>query len=255
MVLDPVQRAEMARRLVDARIRNQRALLRRLNRRRKVASVTEAALALNRELRSLAHDAAEVPVLMGREGRAASLFWPAFASSCDAGWLRGPWTFAHRRRRPPPDPMNLVLNYLSALLARDLSALLRRAGLHVGFGSLHSVRDGDGESAAALVFDLMEPLRGPLVESLAMWLFNNRVMRRELFAADGADGSCRLARGGAAAIIRSWETTLARTVTMPGEARGRKVAWRRLMELQGRAYADAVLAGDPAGFRPYVMDY
>lgn len=243
--LDPAARADLARRLVVGRIRNQRALLRRLNRTRKDAEVARAVIGLNRILAGL-DGAADVPALMGHEGAAAALYWPAWGRLLAEGW-----PFALRRRRPPPDPVNAALSFLAGLLERDLAAIVARHGLHPGIGALHSARDG-GDAA---VYDLMEEFRAPLVEGLAAYLINNRILKPGGFetspAASGAEARCRMLPDTAAALIRGWESWLDRPIRSPRH--GRRILWRRLIEEQTVAYAAHVSDGEP--YRPYVMDY
>lgn len=244
--LDPTVAAAMARVIVEARIHNQRALLRRLNRKRQDPEVAKACVALNTWLRKLAHAEADVDVLRGHEGAAAAVFWPAWGRCLEQGW-----TFVHRRRRPAPDPVNIVLSYLAALLGRDLDLAVERAGLHPGFGVLHASRDG----APACALDLVEPLRGPLAEACATYVFNNRVVGRTHFQ-PGEEGGIALTAEGAKALIRAWEGWVDRTVKSPFS--GRDVSWRRLMAEQARAFAAAVrraAAGEPPALLCYRMDY
>jgi CRISPR-associated protein Cas1 len=225
---------------VDGRVRNQRALLRRLNRERKDADVVRALLGLNRVLPAVAA-AGDVPALLGHEGAAAALYWPAWGRLLADGWV-----FDVRRRRPPPDPVNAALSFLAALLERDLGAILARHGLHPAFGALHTAQDGHD----ACTYDLMEEFRAPLVEGLAAYLINNRILKPAMFE-PRAEGRCRIARAGAEALVRGWEGWLDRPVKSP--RRGRRVQWRRLIEEQAVAYADHVAGGPP--YQPYVMDY
>ena len=239
-VLDDALRTDLARRIVDGRLRNQRALLRRLNRRRKDPQVLDALVALNRAIRRLPV-VADVPALMGHEGQAAALYWPALVRLLD-----GDWGFDRRRRRPPPDLVNAMLSFLAALLTRDVAVLAERHGLHPGFGALHSPQDG-GQAA---VYDLVEEFRAPLAEGLMVYLVNNRMLRPEMFGRT-KDGACRIGRDAAAAMIRGYEAWLDRPVKSP---RGnRRVLWRRLVEEQAVAYAAHVSGGEP--YEPYVMDY
>lgn len=244
LALDPAARLDMARRIVGGRLRNQRALLRRLNRKRADADVTDAALALNRLIRKLPA-AADVPELMGLEGAAAAAYWPALGRCLEQGWK-----FDKRRRRPPPDPVNLVISYLSSALHRDLAAFVVRHGLHPGFGALHTPRDG----AQACVSDLIEEFRAPLAEGLAVYLFNNRILSREHFLTgeDGADrgGVCRIQSEGRDRLIRGYESWLDRAVKGPG---GGAMLWRRVMEAQVVAYARHALGDGP--YQPFTIDY
>ncbi len=238
--LDPALRLDLARRIVDGRLRNQRALLHRLNRARKDALAIDAAIALNKAIRRITV-AGDVPELMGHEGQGAAVYWPALVRM-----IEGEWTFDRRRRRPPPDPVNAVLSFLAALLERDVATLIGRHGLHPGFGALHAAQDG----LAACVYDLMEEFRAPLAEGLAVYLFNNRMLRPAMFGTT-EDGACRIGRDAAAAMIRGWEAWLDRPIQSPRG--GRRVLWRRLVEEQVVAYAAHVGGGEP--YRAYVMDY
>ena len=92
--------------------------------------------------------------------------------------------FRHRTRQPACDPPNVVLNWLSWLLARDLGALAERHGLHTGLGCLHMERE-DGDP---LIYDLMEAFRAPLTEGLMVYLFNNQILRADQFLDNGGDG-------------------------------------------------------------------
>lgn len=248
-VLDPERRRGLALLLVEARLRGQRAILHRLNRRRKERALIEPLRRLSTLLRKLPV-AADVPALLGHEGAAAAVFWPAIARLVQPGWAVAGRPF-RRVRRPCPDAFNVVLNYLAFLLTRDVDALVRRAGLHPGFGALHSARDGGD----ACVYDLVEVFRAPLAEGLAVYLFNNRVLGEAVFERQ-EDGSVRLARAGHAALIGGYQARLAGAVQSPRTKR--RVTWRRLILEEAVAYAghcrgDAGRGGE--GYRPYRLDH
>ena len=118
IMIEDGQRLDLARRLVDGRLRNQRALLHRLNRRRKESAVIEATRDLGRTIRKLPV-AADVPALLGHEGAAGAVYWPALARLVQPKWATAKGRFK-RTRHPAPDALNVVLNYLAWLLARDV---------------------------------------------------------------------------------------------------------------------------------------
>ena len=238
---DPVKRIATARCLVEGRIRNQRALLRRLNRRRKNSYVANVATKLGRVLKTLSK-ADTIEALMGREGQAAALYWPALGACLEHGW-----SLDKRERRPPPDPVNLAVSYLSSMLARDVGELCARHGLQPGIGALHAIRD-DGREGLAL--DLMEEFRAPLVEGLVVWMFNSRVLRQSMFVTQD-DGRVWARPEAIRALIRGWEGWLDRPVRSPRS--GQDVLWRGLIEDQVLNWRDHVLGeGD---YLPYKMDY
>lgn len=156
------------------------------------------------------------------------------------------WPFRYRRRQPPPDPVNLLPSYTSALLGRDIAVAVQRQGLHPGIGCLHAIRDR-GE---ACVYDLIEEFRAPLAEGLCVYLINNRIVERGMFDRN-EDGSCHIDRQGVGAVIRNYEAWLARPIRDP--ATGRRISWRKLLERQAAAYRRHVL--NEAEYMPYIMDY
>ncbi|MEQ8817872.1 MAG: CRISPR-associated endonuclease Cas1 [Thalassobaculum sp.] len=241
--LDPERRTDLARRLVDGRLRNQRAVLHRLNRRADDRSLLQPLKQLNGLIRKLP-TAGDVPALLGHEGAAGALYWPALGGLVKPTWAC-PEKPLRRLRRPCPDPANVVLNYLAWLLARDVEALALRHGLHPGFGALHSARDGGD----ACVYDLMEIFRAPLAEGLAVYLFNNRILNEAMFAR--TEDGIRLARPGHAAIIGGYQKRLTDVVVSPRS--GHRLTWRRMIEEDIVAYGRHC-RGD-ADWLPYRMDY
>jgi len=240
VALDASARVDLARLMVEGRIRNQRALLRRLNRRRKDAEVARAAQQIGRLARLLARQP-DIEGLMGVEGRAGALYWPALGRCLEHGW-----SLQYRRRRPPPDPVNLAISYLATMLARDVAALAGRLGLHSGIGCLHVCEDG----RHALALDIMEEFRAPLVEGLAVYLFNNRILKEGMFYRHD-DGGVAIWREGVKALLRGYETWLDRAIESPWTTR--MVRWRRLVEEQLAAYRRHVQGEAP--YRPYLMSY
>jgi len=152
-----------------------------------------------------------------------------------------------RRTRPAKDPLNASLNYLTALLERDVRAAILCIGLHGGFGTLHACQDR-GE---ALVYDQMEPFRAPLNEGLVAFLFNARRLRSEMFTAL-PEGGVRIEGPARRALIKGYEQAVARRVKGTGGTS--KLAWRAMMRHQARSLARAVRADDAALFQPYLME-
>lgn len=240
--LDPALSVVLARAFVDARIHNQRALLRRLNRSRNDADIAAAAAKLSRVYRKLGLKDLTVGALRGIEGEAGSLFWSAYWTAAGADWA---WS-RKRLRRPATDPINIVLNALCSLLERDMRIAVTREGLHPGFGTLHAEQN-DGE---AQVYDLMEAFRSPVAEALALTLIARRALRSEWFTRR-ADGSVAMDRQAWAAIIRGYEAWLNREVRNPET--GEDVLWRGLFAEQAAAISAHV--ENRRAFRAYHMDY
>ena len=234
--------AAFAARLVEGRLRNQRALLQRLNRNRGVPEVAGAVARLGRLIRRLPH-CADIDVLRGLEGRAAALYWPAYG-----GLLEAAFAFDRRDRRGG-QPANILINLTAGLLARDCRAALLRAGLHPGFGVLHATRD-NGEAA---VWDFMEVLRGPLSEAVVSAAVNQKAVSMAMFEKIPGRPGHRLLGSGWRAMIRAYERAAARAVADP--VTGRRRTWRALATDQAIRYAQAMEARDAARFSPVALDY
>ncbi len=145
LALDPVAGMETARVLAQGRIVSARSVLmgwrttmrRRLGRGGDAArmAATEALLArADSTAEAMRMAAAKCTIasdrasLMGLEGHAIRRYYGVWRRSLPA------WAPAERSRRPARDAPNALLNYLTAMLQRDIELAVRRAGLHPGLG-------------------------------------------------------------------------------------------------------------------------
>lgn len=245
LALTPALALPQARLLVGARIRNGQALLKRLNRRRALPLVEAACEEMKRDWLK-AEGARDGDRLRAAEAEAARSYWPALSACLEHG-------FALPSRRDPTraTPVNAVLDYTASLLTRDMRAAVLRARLHPGFGILHAT--GDGRDAC--VYDLIEPFRAPLAEGLAIYLFNNRILRAEDFTAEPAPSGrrhgIRLLPGAGRKLVQAWEAWMARPILDP--ASGERCTWRRLLLLESQRFARAAMARE--AWQPYRMKH
>lgn len=168
---DPSAALPLASAIVAAKIANQRAVLRRHLRDYGDAPGAEAVDLAQRRLADAARHACtarDLDALRGQEGEAGHAYWSVFGRLIR---VNDPvFTFTGRNRRPPLDAMNAVLSFLYALLALDTRAACEAHGLDPQMGFLH--RDRPGRMSLAL--DLMEELRAPLADRVALSLVNRR---------------------------------------------------------------------------------
>ncbi|MGP9822604.1 CRISPR-associated endonuclease Cas1 [Salinarimonas sp. NSM] len=238
LVLDPERRRALAQTLVEAKVRNQRAYLHRLNRERRDPEIAAILVQLSRLVRRFRAPMA-IDEAMGREGEAAALYWRGLARC-----LPPAFALSRRRRRERRDPVNLLLDVAASRLAREVRSQALRVGLHLGFGVLHETREGHD----ALVHDLMEEFRQPLAEAFVLAAIARGQIRPEHVRRDGE--AVALTREGWAALLRAWEGWVARPIAAPN---GERMLWRRLILHQAHAFARHALEGAP--YVPYVMDY
>lgn len=98
--------------------------------------------------------------LFSTEGRAGAAYWQGLKSVFGDH-------FPGRTGRGASDPINVALNYGYGILYGAIWCAVLRAGLEPGIGVLHAA-PGD---RAALVFDLIEPFRVPVVDRPILSVF------------------------------------------------------------------------------------
>lgn len=169
---------EITRSIVIGKIANQRAVIRRALRDYGTEMDDPARAALEAAsdrmamiLRRVQHRDDTLDLLRGSEGEAATHYFGAFDHLIRSPDAELRWT--SRSRRPPLDAMNALLSFLYTLLTHDCRSACEAVGLDPAVGFLH--RDRPGRPSLAL--DLMEELRAPLADRLALSLVNRRQLR------------------------------------------------------------------------------
>jgi CRISPR-associated protein Cas1 len=224
---------------IDGKIHNTRVLLRRLNRRRALPQVTEAEAAIA-ALQARIPVTTELNRLRGLEGAAAHVLFGTVRHL-----LQEHWRFPGRRRRPPTDPLNVLLSYGYGVLFANLHTLAERQGLDVRLGHLHA---SDGRHPA-LISDLMEEFRAPLVDAVAINLLLNEHLRPEDFVWQGdAAQPCRLTDDARKRYLAALQARLRSSVMHPRA--GMRLDWQRLLQYQVWHYARVVMR-DEAVYHPY----
>ena len=215
---DPKASLDIARAIVRAKVRNQRTLLRRNGK-----LVNEVVLREMARLADVALAADNMQSLLGIEGQAAKLYFGSFQKMLRGGLG---FDFATRNRRPPRDPINALLGFAYALLAKDALAALESVGFDPFLGFFHQPRYGK----PALALDLMEEFRPLVADSALLMAVNNAEVDARSFVMR-ADG-CSLTGAGRRAFIATYERRLEHVIQHP--IFGYKASWRRVMEVQAR---------------------
>jgi CRISPR-associated protein Cas1 len=221
---DPARRLAIAAAWVRAKIRNQRVLLRR-------TAGDAAPSAALREMKALAEGALSVTdlaSLLGVEGAAARAYFGAFTTMLK-GPLGGRFELEGRNRRPPKDPVNCLLSFAYACLARECDQALRRVGFDVGAGFLHEPRHG----RPALALDLMEAFRPVIGDSVVIGALNRGILAPEHFLIHPT--GVAMTDAGRRAFLQAWELRLDELATHP--TLGTRCSMRRMIELDARLLA------------------
>lgn len=166
--------------------------------------------------------------LLGIEGNGAAIYFSAFNHLLKRDDDRGNFTFdfQQRNRRPPTDPVNALLSFAYAMLARSFTIAAATVGLDPYRGYYHQPRYG----RPALALDMMEPFRPLIADSAVIQAINNGEVRPTDFI--GGAGRTNLSDEGRKRFIATFERRLSHEITHP--LFGYKVSYRRLIELQMR---------------------
>ena len=143
--------------------------------------------------------APDLDALRGAEGEGAQAYWSAFPYLIRVD--DPAFAFAGRSRRPPRDPINAVLSFLYALAALDGRAACETHGLDPQMGFLH--RDRPGRMSLAL--DLMEEIRAPLCDRVALSLVNRRQLKSTHLRREET-GAVLLSDEGRKLVLTEWQT-------------------------------------------------
>ncbi len=186
---DAAARDEAARAIVAAKLAAEgrllgRALEVRPDRRK---PLTDAIASLERVQARIAKagEGLDRNALNGLEGAGAAAYFRAYATL-----FPDALGFARRRRRPPPDPVNVCLSLGYTLLHHEAVREAQVVGLDPLLGFLH-VPERGRESLAS---DLIEPLR-PHVDEWVWRRFAGRELRLEHFSHERG-GGCLLGKAG-----------------------------------------------------------
>ncbi|MBI2374964.1 MAG: CRISPR-associated endonuclease Cas1 [Deltaproteobacteria bacterium] len=166
-----------ARNMITGKIANQRRLLARAQRKRPSPKLAKALLALRLAEEGLRAESAQAPKsegdlssaldrLRGVEGHASASYFGVFDELLRAPGIE--WT--GRKRRPPPDPANVLLSFGYTLIGNLMSGLTEQAGFDPFLGVMHAPEYG----RPSLSLDLIEELRPLLVDATAIMVLNRR---------------------------------------------------------------------------------
>lgn len=220
---DPVFCLALARRIVAAKIRNQRTMLRR-----NAECMPDQALRRLEELADQAANTVTRDELLGIEGIAARIYFEHLPRMIRprVSTDRFSFNFEGRNRRPPLDPVNAMLSLCYSLLAKDCGVVVAAVGLDPFLGFYHTAYHG----RLALALDLMEEFRPILADSAVFTAINNGEVRPDDFIR--AARAVTLKPDARKRLIEVYERRLDQVISHP--VFGYKVSYRKVLEVQAR---------------------
>lgn len=167
--------------------------------------------------------------IMGVEGMCSNIYFGAFGYMfhCD-------FEFHGRNRRPPKDPINVLISLGYTFLTREVSSALDAASFEMYLGLLHGIRYG----RKSLSLDIVEEFRQPIVDRFVIFACNKRMINRFDFNDD--DEGIKLNEEGFKKFCLAFE----RWMTGAGG-----VNYRNLIKRQVALLKQAILKQEP--YIPY----
>lgn len=230
----------MAQGMVRAKLEHQRTLLRRHQHEADSHAVAAALSGLDDFLRHVEHKTT-LASLRGLEGAATAAYFSGYRRFFDPAWK-----FEARQRRPPPDPVNVLLSLGYTLLAELATSAVRTVGLDPYAGYLHEVV----YNRPALGLDLMEEFR-PVVDGLVLWACRSGQITPEDFSPGDAERPVVLGERGRRVFLQAFEERMERRFTHPLSQQS--LTLRQCLIEQARQIAQRILEDRPGyqgmGFR------
>ena len=228
---------KMAQGFVAAKLEHMRVMLQRHNRDLKDAAIASAVEALATALER-APRATTVSGLIGVEGAASAAYFGAFKRL-----LAGEWRFEKRLRRPPPDPINVMLSFGYTLLAHAAEGAVAATGLDPFAGFLHVVE----YNRPSLALDVAEEFR-PVVDGVVLWAARSgQVTPADFAPGETAERPVVMNDKARRQFVEAYERRMAELFTHP--VLDQRLPIRQCLLAQARQVAEAAQSGR-AEFRP-----
>lgn len=203
---DPVCCTRLARNILLGKLTASKVFLQRM-RREHTGCTLEAENAIEKieQIAKTMQEAITVDELRGLEGAAAAAYFRVLPNL-----IQNPaFSFSGRNRRPPEDPVNALLSFLYTLLKNDVQSSLEGVGLDPAVGYLHTLRPG----RPALALDLMEELRAPLCDRMAIALINRGQITGKSFTQSVPP--VYLNEDGRKTVLNAWQKRKQETIRHP----------------------------------------
>ncbi len=233
LYMENEKRLAMARVIVDAKIRNQLALIKN-HRWQGDFDWKKDAEEIERNLGKLPekHDG---NAIRGIEGICSNIYFHSYAGmfNCD-------FQFEKRSRRPPRNPINVILSLAYTLLTKEVINALEAESFETSLGFLHGIRYG----RKSLALDMVEEFRQPAADRLVLKVFNKRMLTEYDFDLP-EEGVVELNEDGFKRFCRAYERWMNGTDTNSGDK-----SFRNRIREQGAGLKRAIMDG--SAYEPFI---
>ena len=198
---DPIQRLDIAKNMIAAKLYNSRWTLERMMRDHAMRIDMENFSGKSAYLQnaiSAVTNASDADSLRGIEGEAASVYFSVFDDMILQ--QNQEFRFTGRNRRPPLDRVNAMLSFAYSLCTGMCTSALEAVGLDPYVGFLHTDRPG----RRSLALDLVEEFRSLMCDRFVLTTINKRIIEPNHFDIR-EDGAVLLNDDGRKVFLTAWQ--------------------------------------------------
>lgn len=237
---DTAQAIHAVQAFVRGKLKNYRIALLRAQR-EGIADLETSMTRLEQAIRPI-DKTTTIDALRGLEGAGSAAYFGHFGQL-----IRNPaFTFKHRNRRPPTDPVNALLSFGYALLLHDLQGAINIVGFDPYLGYLHTQRYG----RPSLALDLMEEFRPLVVDAMVLAALNRKALIPEDFTIEPLSHAVALTDEGRRTFLRLYEQKKQSKFKHP--VMGRQCTYQEAFEVQTRLLGK-YLMGETEQYPPLVL--
>ncbi len=225
---------ELAKKVIFAKVHNQLTILRRYNRNLETDNV-DSDIKNIVAVRKNIFFAQDYHALMGYEGIISRIYFAALGKIVPAAFK-----FAGRSKMPPRDPFNSMLSLGYSMLFNEIMSDVLSIGLHPYVGFMHKIAKGH----PALVSDLIEEWRAPLVDSMVLAMVKRNMLTQDMF--ETTEEGCFLNTEARKIYLQNYNKKL----RSDNQYLDDKYTYRESIRLQCRRYASAIMNDDLSLYTP-----
>lgn len=224
---DPGFAKELAKEILQAKIHNQKIVLKRY--------IVKPSVAVQESLKQIENAEKKIAScecldeMKGYEGIAARYYFSAISGLIDPDFK-----FNGRNRMPPKDPFNSMLSLGYTLLMHEIYGLIEGHGMNAYAGFIHQ----DRENHPTLASDMMEEWRAVIVDSVVLSLIQGHEVTFDGFRVDHETGGVLLTDEAFHIFISKYEKKM-RSESSYLSVSGRK-SYRALLDEQVSMLARAI---------------
>lgn len=185
---------QLAKKIINAKLKNQSVVLRRYERSRGLEAGEEQKMLSI--CRGKLEGCSSISEIIGYEGQGAKYYF-AGLSKC----IEEEFHFEGRNRRPPRDEFNSMISLGYSILMNEIYCKIGMKGLNPYFGFLHR----DAEKHPTLASDLMEEWRAVIVDATVMSMINGHEIHKDNFYIDIDQPGCYLSKSGLRTYLNKLE--------------------------------------------------